>query len=167
MGGKDQWGSQPGSARSPAFAGGAVGSNFEELRILLETQMVGIVESIQSLLTSIRAGADMQTLRKHMDQIAPVVWKVLQSTENSMQQPGNETLIERGGWIVANLSKCLQSMGVMSNEEEEPVDGPADKEFRGRLASLAFDLVRETKELVRTVEDIDSKSQIMSDDSLR
>ncbi|CUS14589.1 unnamed protein product [Tuber aestivum] len=166
LGGKEQWGSQPSSARSPAFAGGAVGSNFEELRILLETQMVGIVESIQSLLTSIRAGADMQTLREHVDNIAPVVWKVLQSTENSMQQPGNEALMDRGGWIVANLSKCLQSMAEMSNEGE-PIDGAADKEFKGRLASLAFDLVRETKDLVRTVEDIDSKRQIMGDDSLR
>jgi len=128
--------------------------------------MVGIVESIQSLLTSIRAGADMQTLREHVDNIAPVVWKVLQSTENSMQQPGNEALMDRGGWIVANLSKCLQSMAEMSNEGE-PIDGAADKEFKGRLASLAFDLVRETKDLVRTVEDIDSKRQVMSDDSLR
>jgi hypothetical protein len=136
--------------------------------------MVGIVESIQLLLTSIRAGDDMQTLRKHVDNITPVVWKVLQSTENSMQEPGNGTLMGREGWIVANLSKCLQSMSEMSNEGE-PIDGPADKEFRGRLASLAFDLVRETKELIRTVEDINSQSrggaqmmnQIMSDDSLR
>ncbi|CAZ83489.1 unnamed protein product [Tuber melanosporum] len=173
-GGKDQWGSTLSPARSPAFTGRTVGSNFEELRILLETQMVGIVESIQLLLTSIRAGDDMQTLRKHVDNITPVVWKVLQSTENSMQEPGNGTLIGREGWIVANLSKCLQSMSEMSNEGE-PIDGPADKEFRGRLASLAFDLVRETKELIRTVEDINSQSrggaqmmnQIMSDDSLR
>jgi hypothetical protein len=173
-GGKDQWGSTLSPARSPAFTGRTVGSNFEELRILLETQMVGIVESIQLLLTSIRAGDDMQTLRKHVDNITPVVWKVLQSTENSMQEPGNGTLMGREGWIVANLSKCLQSMSEMSNEGE-PIDGPADKEFRGRLASLAFDLVRETKELIRTVEDINSQSrggaqmmnQIMSDDSLR
>ena len=32
-GGKDQWGSQPSSARSPAFADRTVGSNFEELRV--------------------------------------------------------------------------------------------------------------------------------------
>jgi len=106
--------------------------------------MVGIVEAIQLLLTSIRAGDDMQTLRKHVDHITPVVWKVLQSTEGSMQQPGNEPLRDRGGWIVANLGKCLQSMGDMSNEGE-PIDGPADKEFKARLASLAFDLVREAK----------------------
>ncbi|KAG0135442.1 hypothetical protein HOY82DRAFT_133860 [Tuber indicum] len=157
-GGKDQWGSTLSPARSPAFTGRTVGSNFEELRILLETQMVGIVESIQLLLTSIRAGDDMQTLRGHVDNITPVVWKVLQSTENSMQEPGNGTLMGREGWIVANLSKCLQSMSEMSNEGE-PIDGPADKEFRGRLASLAFDLVRETKELIRTVEDINSQSR--------
>ncbi|KAG0635296.1 hypothetical protein HOY80DRAFT_1094038 [Tuber brumale] len=173
-GGKDQWGSTPSPARSPAFAGGTVGSNFEELRILLETQMVGIVESIRLLLASIRDGDDMQTLRKHVGNITPVVWEVLQSTENSMQESSNGTLMEREGWIVANLSKCLQSMRAMSNEGE-PIDGPADKEFRGRLASLAFDLVRETKELIRTLEDINNQShagvqvmgQIMSDDSLR
>ncbi|RPB03101.1 hypothetical protein L873DRAFT_1787237 [Choiromyces venosus 120613-1] len=175
LGGKGQWGSQPGSARSPDFAGKPVESNVEELRILLETQMEGIVESIQSLLTAIRADGDMQTLRKHVDDITTVVWKVLQSTENSMQQPGNGTLRDRGGWIVANLSKCIQSMGDLSNEGE-PIDGPAGREFGGRLASLAFDLVRETKDLVRTVEEIDNESRgeaqlinqmMMNDDSLR
>jgi len=158
--------------------------------------MVGIVESIQLLLTSIRAGDDMQTLRKHVDHITPVVWKVLQSTESSMQQPGNETLRDRGGWVVANLRKCLQSMGEISNEGE-PIDGPADKEFKARLASLAFDLVREAKvcffpslaifsfishgadeiaqELVKIVEGTDNESRggaqvmshIMDEDSLR
>lgn len=86
----------------------------------------------------------MQTLRSHVTDITSVVTKVVESTEISMQHPGNSKLRERGGWIATNLTRCVNSMGALSSEGE-PIDGPADKEFKGRLAALAFDLARETK----------------------
>lgn len=137
-----------------------------QLQIFLETQAEGIVESIQSLLSRIRADGDMQALRNHVANITNVVAKVVDNTQMAMAQDGNEKLRERGDWIVANLSGCKDKMTAMS-EEGEPVDGPADKEFRGRLAALAFDLARETKDLVRTVEEIDNEGRRPPMDDLR
>lgn len=137
-----------------------------QLQIFLETQAEGIVESIQSLLSRIRADGDMQALRDHVADITNVVTKVVGNTEMAMAQDGNEKLRERGDWIVVNLSGCRDKMTAMS-EEGEPVDGPADKEFKGRLAALAFDLARETKDLVRTVEEIDNEARRPPMDDLR
>lgn len=139
---------------------------FSQLQIFLETQAEGIVESIQSLLSRIRADGDMQALRNHVANITDVVARVVDNTQTAMAQDGNNKLRERGDWIVANLSGCSDKMTAMS-EEGEPVDGPADKEFRGRLAALAFDLARETKDLVRTVEEIDNEARIPLMDDLR
>lgn len=137
-----------------------------QLQIFLETQAEGIVESIQSLLSRIRADGDMQALRNHVTNITDVVARVVDNTHTAMAQDGNDKLRERGDWIVANLSGCSDKMTAMS-EEGEPVDGPADKEFRGRLAALAFDLARETKDLVRTVEEIDNEARRPPMDDLR
>lgn len=137
-----------------------------QLQIFLETQAEGIVESIQSLLSRIRADGDMQALRNHVTNITNVVARVVDNTQTAMAQDGNDKLRERGDWIVANLSGCSDKMTAMS-EEGEPVDGPADKEFRGRLAALAFDLARETKDLVRTVEEIDNEARRPPMDDLR
>jgi len=72
-------------------------------------------------------------------------------------------LKERGEWIVKNLSGCRDRMVGMRDamirgeglEEGERVG----KESKGKLAGLAFDMARETKELVRTVEDIDNEAR--------
>lgn len=128
------------------------------LQVSLETQTEGIVENIQHLLSSIRAGDDMATLQGHVEQIAGVVDKVVKNTEDAMKQSGNEKLRERGDWIVSNLAGCAGKMSAATNGPV-PADGPADKEFRGGLAALAFDLARETKDLVRTVEEISDESR--------
>lgn len=137
-----------------------------QLQIFLETQTEGIVESIQKLLQSIRADEDIRTLRQHVSDITNVVTKVVDNTELAMAQDGNDKLRERGDWIVANLSECTNKMAATSGEDE-PLGGPADKEFRGRLAALAFDLARETKNLVRTVEEIDNEARRPLMDDLR
>jgi hypothetical protein len=97
-----------------------------------------------------------------------VVEKVLSYTRAAMAVEGS-TLKDRGEWIVANLGTCMERMQdmrkmVLEEEEEEQVEdeenrGKAGKEFKSRLAGLAFDMARETKELVRTVEDIDNESR--------
>ncbi|KAL7270805.1 component of the polarisome [Rhizina undulata] len=142
--------------------------NVEDLRIFLEDHTAGIVESIQSLLQAIRADGYMQELRKHVGEIETVVGKVIAWTESSMGQPGNGKLRERGEWIVNNLATIRDKMVVMGEEEGRDLEGPAEKDFKSRLAGLAFDMARETKELVRTVEEIYNEGMVMDvEDSLR
>ena len=74
-----------------------------------------------------------------------------------MELPHNHLLKERAQWVVQNLegcrSKMLELAGAGGGEEE--AGGAEAKEFKSRLAGCAFDLARETKELVRAVEEID------------
>ncbi|KAI5780027.1 hypothetical protein EDC01DRAFT_668963 [Geopyxis carbonaria] len=134
-------------------------SDVEELRIFLENQTESIVESIQTLLQSIRSDESTLLLATHIDTISLVVGKVLQSTENAMAQSENETLRDRGGWIVENLSACRDRMLKLKDIGIQDQDGRPDKDFKSKLAGLAFDMARETKELVRTVEDIDNEAR--------
>jgi hypothetical protein len=48
--------------------------------------------------------------------------------------------------------------GMMENTGED-ADGRVGKEFKSKLAGLAFDMARETKELVRTVEEVDDEAR--------
>jgi hypothetical protein len=91
----------------------------------------------------------------------------------------NPLLKERGEWIIANLGGCRDKMNMMvEKSKEEPVDDGdddsdyegeqkeprvewnrrvPDKEFKSKLAGLAFDMARETKELVRCVEEVEGE----------
>lgn len=92
----------------------------------------------------------------------------------------NPLLKERGEWIIANLSGCRDKMKMMvEKSKEEVVDDEdddsdyeekeereqkvewnrriPDKEFKSKLAGLAFDMARETKELVRCVEEVEGE----------
>ena len=130
----------------------------------MENQTNGIVESIQSLLEAIKSDATAKVLAGHIETISLVVTRVLTSTESAMS--GDDALRERGEWIVQNLGKSRERMQGMVVEWEELDDGGdapdgADerkvaKESKSKLAGLAFDMARETKVLVRTVEDIDN-----------
>ena len=126
-------------------------------KLFLENQTNDIVESIQSLLESIKADDTAGDLHTHIAAIAGVVGKVLASTEAAMARAGNAALRERAEWIVANLAGCRERMlaGLGGAAPAERVG----KEFKSKLAGLAFDMARETKELVRTVEDIDNEAR--------
>lgn len=102
------------------------------------------MESIQALLTSIRSDGVMEVLRRQIGDIALVVGKVVNSTEASMSQSGNITLRERGDWIVKKLEDCRKKMLDMS-EQGKGVEGPPQKDFKAKLAGLAFDMAREIK----------------------
>lgn len=113
---------------------------------------------------AIKSDATAKVLAGHIKAISLVVTPVLTSTESAMR--GDCALRERGEWIVRNLGKSRERMQAMVVEWEELDDGrdgpdgadgrKVDKEGKSKLAGLAFDTARETKELVRTVEDINN-----------
>ncbi|KAF8463139.1 hypothetical protein BDZ91DRAFT_316714 [Kalaharituber pfeilii] len=133
-------------------------NNVEELRMFVENHFEGIVESIQALLTAIRGDSDMSVLRKDVFEIADVVGKVVNSTQSSMSFTGNILLRERGQITVSKLGDCREKMLDLATQEES-IDGKPGKEFKAKLAGLSFDMAREIKELVKTVEDIDYEAR--------
>ncbi|KAI5787655.1 hypothetical protein DFH27DRAFT_221162 [Peziza echinospora] len=135
-----------------------VENDVEQLRVFVETQFEGIVESISTLLDAIRKDKAMDILRDEIYEIGSVVGKVVDSTQSSMSVTSNVMLREKGEWIVKKLADCRGKMMDMGDQGAR-LQGGATKEFKGKLAGLAYDMAREIKELVKTVEDIDNEGR--------
>ncbi|KAH0543559.1 hypothetical protein FGG08_002120 [Glutinoglossum americanum] len=142
-------------------------SNVEELKFYLEDQTEGMVQSIQSLISSIRADNGMPTIRNHINDISAVVEKVITSTETAMSQAGNSTLRDRGEPIIRKLSDCRAKLLEVNSESENIRDPSLLKDFTNKLPPLAFEIARETKELVRMVDDLDNEERDADEDNFR
>ncbi|KAF3916079.1 hypothetical protein ABW21_db0209745 [Orbilia brochopaga] len=132
-------------------------SEVEELKNFLISQTNGVIESIQRLLQELRTdNSQLRQLRALMDDVILFVGKVIQSTENAMDQARSNKLKDRIGHIVKSLDDSMQKMLGMKVEDIEN-EGAASKDFNSRLAGHCFAMARETKELVRVVEEIDNE----------
>ncbi|KAK6338700.1 component of the polarisome [Orbilia brochopaga] len=134
-------------------------SEVEELKNFLISQTNGVIESIQRLLQELRTdNSQLRQLRGLMDDVILFVGKVIQSTENAMDQARSNKLKDRIGHIVKSLDDSMQKMLGMKVEDIEN-EGAASKDFNSRLAGHCFAMARETKELVRVVEEIDNEAR--------
>ncbi|KAL1958366.1 hypothetical protein VTO42DRAFT_4467 [Malbranchea cinnamomea] len=131
----------------------------EELRLFLETQTEGLVESIQALVSSIRAEADFQTVRSHIDAIFDVVGKVITSAETTISQPdAAPALRERVGPIVQLLENCRDKLADTGSEGHGLTNPAEIREVTGKLPPIAFQIAKETKELVQRVDQLQYES---------
>jgi G protein-coupled receptor kinase-interacting protein 1 C term len=157
------------------------------LQFYLEDQTEGMVQSIQALVSSIRADDGMPIIRKHINDIATVVGNVVTSTETAMGQAGNSILRDRGESIIRKLSDCRAKLLEINSEGENIKDLAVLKDLTNKLPPLAFEIARETKvrfqttcqafragpdkqplqELVRTVDDIDNEGRDADEDNFR
>ncbi|KAL9115707.1 MAG: hypothetical protein Q9227_000075 [Pyrenula ochraceoflavens] len=130
-------------------------SDLEELKLYLEDQTDSLVRSIQGLVAAIRAEEPLPTIRSQMATIANVVGKVVSATESSMRDPSSSpALRDRAEPIVQNLGECKNRL-LNAAEESNRLDGASAKNFTNQLPPLAFEIARETKELVQRIERID------------
>ena len=116
-------------------------------QMYLEDQTDGLVQSITSLVDTIRKDDTMITIRNHMTTISATIENIVNSVERTGNEPSSyqATLREKSGPIVTNLRECRERMLQASNEP------PEDKEFLQQLPPLSFKIARETKELVSRV----------------
>lgn len=125
------------------------------IQLYLEDQTEGLVHSIQSLVASIRAEEDMKNIRNHINAIASVVGKVVSSTENYMNQLGNPALGDRAEPIVRTLADCRTKLLNAGVDGESIRDPDRLRDFTNKLPPLAFEIARETKELVQRIDQIE------------
>jgi G protein-coupled receptor kinase-interacting protein 1 C term len=116
----------------------------------LEDQTDSLVRSIQSLVGSVRAEADLDQIRTHISTIANVVGEVISATENSL--PGLASLLGRVEPVIHNLANCNSRLMSASAESERLGDKGRVRSFMSKLPPLAFEIARETKELVQRVD---------------
>ena len=135
-------------------------------QLYLEGQTEGLVETIQALVSSIRTEDGLLSVRTHIDTISDVVGKVVTSVDAAMSQPdANPALRERVGPVVQLLERCRDNL-VDTGAEGSNLTNPAEiQEVTSKLPPIAFQIARETKELVQRVDHLECESR--EDDDFR
>lgn len=114
------------------------------------------MQSIQALVVSVRSEDDMPTIRSHIDAIAAVVSKAVTATRDSMDKPNcNADLLERAAPIV-NLLASQRDQLVDTGAAGEDVASPDERQdVTNKLRPIAFEIARQTKELVQCIDQIE------------
>ncbi|OAG41799.1 hypothetical protein AYO21_04034 [Fonsecaea monophora] len=122
-------------------------ADLEDLKMYLEDQTDGLVQSITSLVDTIRKDDAMTTIQNHMTTISNTIENIVNSVDRTGNEPSSyqATLREKSGPIVDILRECREQMLQAGNES------PQDKEVLQQLPPLSFKIARETKELVSRV----------------
>ena len=124
------------------------------MQVFLEDQTEGLVRSIQSLVGSIRAEDKPATIKDHLSEIATVVGRVVTETQYTTNKSGGTRLRGRAEPIVVTLAGCRAKLLDASVEGDGIRDATAWKDFTKKLPPLAFEVARETKELVQRLDQI-------------
>ncbi|KAI9370450.1 hypothetical protein BJX61DRAFT_91779 [Aspergillus egyptiacus] len=125
----------------------------QELKFYVEDQADGLVQSIQALVASIRGEDAITTIRTHVSAIASIVTNVSSSTEHYINKPEtNPALRERAGTSIETLEHQRSRLVGTAAEGEAAMDSAELRVFANQLPPIAFEIARETKELVQRLD---------------
>ncbi|KAJ5574277.1 Spa2 homology (SHD) of GIT [Penicillium hispanicum] len=127
----------------------------QELKLYVEDQTDGMVQSIQSLVASIRAEQGLHTVEANVSAIGDVVANVVSATENLIHdRSGDVALRERSEPVVQTLDECRgRLMGTAAQGHN--ATGPDQlREVTNQLPPIAFEIARQTKELVQRLDSL-------------
>ncbi|KAE8451088.1 hypothetical protein EG329_004760 [Mollisiaceae sp. DMI_Dod_QoI] len=136
-------------------------SDVEELKIYLEDQTALLVQNIQSLVSSIRSEAGITAIETQINAIANVIGTVVQSTETAMASTSalrnqSEPIVRKLATLRTRILEAGQTGRAIANEGRDDDEG--DRQWRSwnqSLPPIAFEIARETKELVLRVDILD------------
>lgn len=133
----------------------------KELQEYLESQTAAVVGSIQNLLTGIKGSANYGKVRQDVLTTTDCVRPVIDATSRSMTQTRNWRLKDLGQYIVESLGSSCERMAALHESSLQHEDSALpDRHLKQRLASIAFDIAKSTKELVKIVEEVSIKMDI-------
>ncbi|EFW99081.1 cell polarity protein [Grosmannia clavigera kw1407] len=121
----------------------------EELKAFLDDQTATMVQIIQEMVGSIRGDAPVQQITDQINEIADIVGKVIGETEAS----------GHGGQGLDKLVDCRQRLLEAGDQGDEMMNDTTGQQMDWRswttsLPPIAFEIARETKELVKRVDRI-------------
>ncbi|KAE8350231.1 hypothetical protein BDV28DRAFT_44500 [Aspergillus coremiiformis] len=132
----------------------------QELKLYVEDQTEGLVQSIQALVASIRAEDGLTTIRTHVSAISSIVTNVSSSTEHFIHKPGvNPILRQRAGPVVEKLDQHRGRLMGTATEGEGASSTEQSREITNKLPPIAFEIARETKELVQRLDPMDQEPE--------
>jgi len=133
-------------------------SDIEDLKTYLEDHTALLVQNIQGLVGSIRSESNFTVLSSQITAIASVVNKIITSTEKAIQETGNADLRDQAVPVVERLEAVQRRLMEAGEEGQDVVStdpGDGFRRWAGGLPPIAFEIARETKELVQRVDGID------------
>ncbi|KAJ5888377.1 hypothetical protein N7495_008418 [Penicillium taxi] len=127
----------------------------QELKFYVEDQTDGMVQNIQSLVASIRADQSLSIVETHLSAIDNVVAKVVSAIEQlAHERSGDVTLRERCEPIIQTLDECRSRLMNTAAEGHETGSPEQLREVINHLPPIAFEIARQTKELVSRLESL-------------
>lgn len=124
----------------------------------MEDQTDGLVQSIQALVASIRSEGDLTAVRTHVSAISSVVNNVTSSTQHFVHKPETSPLLrERAAPMLETLEYHRNRLIETAAQGEGPSSAEDLRECTNRLPPIAFEIARETKELVQRLEPVTHK----------
>ncbi|KAJ5287658.1 Spa2 homology (SHD) of GIT [Penicillium angulare] len=127
----------------------------QELKLYVEDQTDGMVQSIQALVASIRAEHELSSVESHVSAIGQVVSNVVSATEHLIhERSGDTALREQSEPAVHSLDECrgrLISAVAQGHHTTRPEEL---REVTNQLPPIAFEIARQTKELVQRLESL-------------
>ncbi|KAJ5550914.1 Spa2 homology (SHD) of GIT [Penicillium sp. DV-2018c] len=125
-----------------------------ELKLYVEDQTDGMVQQIQALVASIRAEDNLQSVQTHVTAISDVVANVVSATEHLMRERSADTsLREASEPVIAALDQCRGRLTATAGEGEDAASPEQLRELTNKLPPIAFEIARQTKDLVQRLED--------------
>ena len=122
-------------------------------KTFLLDQKESLVQSIQSLVSSIRSNDPAASIRESTDDIAAIIGKVIGETHNAIYSllspsPLHDSLEP----IVIALKESRIKLTTASVEAENLIGGEGWKEFANTLPPMAFPAAKQMTELVSAVQ---------------
>ncbi|CAJ0755182.1 22706_t:CDS:2, partial [Entrophospora sp. SA101] len=128
------------------------GIDTEDLKDFLERQTEAIVQAIQTLLASIRNGSYGGEIIEKINTVITILLNVIAVCNDSFEENTGTPYRKRGSVLLKDLERCIDKMEEMKTLIEKDNEIVSDKGSKQRLAGVAFEIAKFTKELYGLVE---------------
>lgn len=125
------------------------------MQYYVEDQTDGMVQSIQALVATIRSEQGLDNVQTHVSAIDAVVANVVSATEHLIREHSTDVALrERSEPIVQVLDGCRGRLMGTAAEGHDAAGPEQLREVTNRLPPIAFEIARQTKELVQRLESL-------------
>jgi chemotaxis regulatin CheY-phosphate phosphatase CheZ len=112
-----------------------------------------MVQQIQALVASIRAEDNLQSVQTHVAAISDVVANVVSATEHLMRERSEDISLRQASEpVIAALDQCRGRLAATASEGEDAASPEQLRELTNKLPPIAFEIARQTKDLVQRLE---------------
>lgn len=132
----------------------------------VESRTTVVVPMVQDILSGIqdpksktlKTARSISRLRQDSIKITPILKSMIGVTSKVLAQENSKPyLSEQGKWIVENLTDCLRRLSALCAYGRNFVNF-SDKQFYRKLASILFDVIKCTEELVKCVKFVNEQT---------